>query len=211
MHRGHGRGRRERRPAGHHLEQQHPGREQVCPHIDRRAIELLRGHVGRCADYLARKRQIRCGRRHVPCHRTRQTEVEAASPRTWSRNTFDGFRSRCTMPCACSAASASSTGNSKDSASCGDTDPACSFSDSGLPLEQLHHQEQLVPVLGDVVELADVRVADGRGRPRLPPEALAGWGVGAGVSDGLDRDRAVQLLVHRRVDHPPYRPHRACG
>ena len=69
-----------------------------------------------------------------------------------------------------------------------------------LAVEQLHRQERIAFVLANLVELADVRVADGRRRPRLAHEPIAHVRIGR-RQDGLERDGAVQHLVDRFVDH----------
>ncbi len=75
-----------------------------------------------------------------------------------------------------------------------------------LPLQQLHGEEQLVPLLAKLVQLADGRMVDPRGRARLALQAFARRGVRRLRPQRLDRDRAVEPLVVRRVDdtHAPF-------
>jgi len=66
-----------------------------------------------------------------------------------------------------------------------------------LPVEQFHGDEEVATILTDLVDVADIRVADARRRPRLSMEPLACLLVRRRPGDGLDRHRAVQLLVVR--------------
>ena len=70
-----------------------------------------------------------------------------------------------------------------------------------LPLEQLHRDEGAPLVLVRVVDRADVRVVEGRGRARLALEALDGLAVpGQLVRQELERHRAAQARVLGLVD-----------
>src|SRR6185436_9013324 len=69
-----------------------------------------------------------------------------------------------------------------------------------LALEQLHGDEQLAVLLADVVELADVRMVDAGGRPRLALEAPARGVVAAQGAHLLERDGAAEPLVPGCVD-----------
>src|SRR6185436_5419423 len=69
-----------------------------------------------------------------------------------------------------------------------------------LPVEELHREKQAVAVFVDLVELADVRMADARGGARLAPEALPLLAAGVPRTDALDGDRTVQAVVMRGVD-----------
>jgi hypothetical protein len=71
-------------------------------------------------------------------------------------------------------------------------------------LQQLHGDEQLAPVLADLVELAHVRMVDARRGPSLAPEPLPRRFVAAQRRHRLQSDHALQPLVARRVHgaHP---------
>jgi len=73
----------------------------------------------------------------------------------------------------------------------------------GLALEQLHGDEGQPVVLADLVERAEARVVDARGRAGLAPEPLPGRLVGK-APQGLDGQGASELLVAGGVDdtHP---------
>ena len=88
------------------------------------------------------------------------------------RNTFDGFRSRCTIHRRCSASSAESTAIAVAIASAGGSGPVFQAVRQRLSLEQLHREKRLAVVLADLEELADVRVAHGRGGPRLAHQTI---------------------------------------
>src|SRR5574340_431091 len=67
-------------------------------------------------------------------------------------------------------------------------------------LEQFHDDEQLVVRLGDVVDLADIGMADAGRDAGFAPEA--GMSIAQGSSlHKLDGYRAVQPLVVRGVNH----------
>ena len=68
-----------------------------------------------------------------------------------------------------------------------------------LAVEQLHREKRLAFVLADLEELADVRVADGRGRACLAKQPVPHLRIRR-RKDGLDGDRALQALVQRFVD-----------
>jgi hypothetical protein len=74
-----------------------------------------------------------------------------------------------------------------------------------LALEALHHDERAALVLADVVDRADVRVVERRGRLRLALEALAsGLVLEVRFRQELHRHRAVKARVLGLVDdaHP---------
>ena len=111
--------------------------------------------------------------------------------------TFDGLRSRWTMPCRCAASSA-----------CGDLPralqrlrhrqrPAAQPGRERLALDELHHEEEPSVVLAEIVKGADVRVREpGRGA-RLVLQR--GRRSGA-RRQKLDRDDAVEQGVARPID-----------
>ena len=76
----------------------------------------------------------------------------------------------------------------------------------GPPLQTLHDDERPALVLADVVDGADVRMIQGRGRLRLTLEALAGCRVfEVGLGKELQGHMAVKACVLGLVDdaHAP--------
>lgn len=74
----------------------------------------------------------------------------------------------------------------------------------GLAGEQLHYQIELASIFGQLVDVADVGVAEAGGGARLAEEAFPQSGVVGRLPDALDGNRAVQAVVMRRVHdaHP---------
>jgi hypothetical protein len=62
-------------------------------------------------------------------------------------------------------------------------------------LEQLHRDEGTAFILVDVVDRADVRVIQGRGRARLAPEPLERVLVAEGLGQELQGDESAQLQI----------------
>jgi hypothetical protein len=79
--------------------------------------------------------------------------------------------------------------------------PALEALREDFPFEQLHRDEQLAAVFANLVDLADVRMVDAGRGARLPPEALARSLVAPHRRDRLERDRALEPLVARGIDH----------
>jgi hypothetical protein len=69
-----------------------------------------------------------------------------------------------------------------------------------LPLEQLHHDEEVAALEADVVHLHDVRMLQLRDRPRLEEQPLDHLGVVRHRRQQLHRDVAVEADVLRLVD-----------
>ena len=70
-----------------------------------------------------------------------------------------------------------------------------------LPPHELHHHQQLVVLLMmELVDGRDARVIETRERDRLGAETLQQVRVGQVGIEDLDRDLAVERLVHRLVD-----------
>ena len=110
-------------------------------------------------------------------------------------NTLDGFRSRWMMPRWCSASSAERIPSVVDTASGAGIAPSVQPITERSAFEELHGEEGLAGVLADLEQLTDVRVIDGRGRARFPEESLAHRRVRR-WQDGLDRNGALELIVH---------------
>ena len=117
------------------------------------------------------------------------------------RKTFDGFRSRWTMPRACSAASADSMPRPIGSASAAVRAPRSSRAAQRLALEQLHGDEDAPGVLADLVDLADVGMVDAGGGAGLAPQPLARGLVRRRRRQRLEGDGPGQPLVAGGVDH----------
>ncbi len=64
-----------------------------------------------------------------------------------------------------------------------------------LPGEQLHDQIQLALLLGELVHMAHIGVADAGGGARLSEQPIPQAGIGGCLADPLDGDLAVEALV----------------
>ena len=117
------------------------------------------------------------------------------------RNTLDGLRSRWTTPRSCSAESAASISSPIGNVSATLSGPRRRRSASDSPFQQLHGDEQLATVFADFVDLADVRMIDACRGPRLAPEALPRRFVVGQRRHRLERDRALEARVARRIDN----------
>ena len=71
------------------------------------------------------------------------------------------------------------------------------------PRDELEDEERRVRVERDVVDGDDVRVGEGRGRPRLPRELAERVRRGAGAEEELDRDAPPEPRVVRSPDLAP--------
>src|SRR5688572_21371512 len=69
-----------------------------------------------------------------------------------------------------------------------------------LALEQLHGDVELSVLGSDVVELADVRVVYPGPRPRFAAQPLGRGRVRFVGANGLQRDRALEPVIPRRID-----------
>ena len=110
-----------------------------------------------------------------------------------------GFRSRCTTPRACAAASASAISMPNVQRLLNRQRPARQPRGQRLALEQFHHQERHVDAVdrrrADVVQRADVRMVQAGDAARLALEPLARVGIGGGLASrgpsGRRCDRAA--------------------
>ena len=147
--------------------------------------ELLRRHVGR---------------RPATCRRPAVSSVAAtASPKSVMRTrprpsimTLAGFRSRCSTPRSCAAASPAQSCRAISSAlSFGEIADALQQRRQVLAVDVLHRQEVLPVDLADVVDAADVRMRE------LPRDA--DFGEEALAADRIARQRARQELQRDRL------------
>jgi hypothetical protein len=69
-----------------------------------------------------------------------------------------------------------------------------------LSLEQFHRQEQLAVRFADLVQLTDGGMVQAGRRPCFADQPLASRGLVRRGADHLDRDRAPEALVARRID-----------
>jgi hypothetical protein len=78
------------------------------------------------------------------------------------------------------------------------------FGGDRASFDQLHHQEEPVAVMTEVVHRHDVRIAQSRGGSRLAVESLGRPGRIFGRQQQLDRDRTSQLFIGAAEDlsHP---------
>ena len=115
---------------------------------------------------------------------------------------FAGLMSRCTIPLACDAASASAT--------CVLMSSSCSvcIGLSGnallqaLALQLLHHDEGMAVVILNAVDGADVGMVQQRSRPCFPLEALQRLGIAGQIfRNKLQRNVPPQLEIFGLVNH----------
>jgi hypothetical protein len=71
-----------------------------------------------------------------------------------------------------------------------------------LTFEKLHGEKQATAVFIDLIELADVGMADARGGPRFTPKPLSSLSMGQIRPYSLDGDRSIEPLVMRGIDDP---------
>ena len=118
------------------------------------------------------------------------------------RMTFSGFTSRCTMPAACAAASASSVGSTTSSASPGrEHAELAEHLAQAAALQVLHGEVEQPVVLALVEDGDDTGVRQPRRRPCLPDEPRRELRVVGEVPvHDLERDVAVEAAVEGEVD-----------
>ena len=194
-----------RRAPGDHLEERRAEGVEVGARVDLAvAARLLGRHVrGRPDD--------RPGARELRVLRGGDAEVDELDlerrrrrpGRCPTRNTFDGFTSRWTMPAACAAASASAT--------CAATSRHCDEVERRAPLalrdvlalEPLHRDVRLPVVeLPEGDDAHDPRVVQPREHAPLAAEARLFARVDARERDDLERDGLAGHLVVRAVHDP---------
>ena len=115
---------------------------------------------------------------------------------------FAGLMSRCTIPLACDAASASATWilmSSTFSVAIGLSADALL---QALALQLLHHDEGMPVVIFNAVDRADIGMIQQRCRPRLSLESFQRFGVAGEIfGNELQRDMPPQLQVLGLVHH----------
>jgi hypothetical protein len=79
--------------------------------------------------------------------------------------------------------------------------PRATRAAEGLAIEQLHDDEELLALLAQLVDLADVGVTDAGGRSGLADEPVTEGRVPAERPNPLDRHQATQPFVPSLVDH----------
>ena len=189
---------------GDHLEQRRAERVEVRARVDLAvAARLLGRHVRGRADDGARARELRVlggGDAEVDeLHLEAGRHAVGALP---TRMTFDGLTSRCTIPAACAAASASATSAATWSAlrRAASGDAPLALRDV-LALEPLHRDVRLPVVeLPERDDPHDPRVAQPREHAPLATEPRLFARVDPRERDDLERDRLAGDLVARAVD-----------
>ena len=191
----------ERRAAGEHLEQDRAGGEAVGPRIDRLAVHLLGRHVPRRPHHDAAASQADGGLAGLLHLGPGQSEIEQLD--AVARDEHVG-RLEIAMDDAARVDRAKRGEHlRRDRYRLGDAERAARQPlGERLAFEQFHREEQVVAILADVVDLADVRMIDARGRARLPPQSLPGRLVLSETQNHLQRDGALQALVVGLVDDP---------
>ena len=190
----------ERRASGQHLEQDGAGGEQVAARVATLAADQLRRHVARRADEHPGLRNRGHGRTRVLELGAGQAEVEQLDA---MRRDEDVRR----LEIAVDDASGMERGQRRQHARADRRRPRHAQRPldhevgQGVALEQLHRDEELALVLADLVDLADVGMADAGGRPRLAPEPLARALVARHRRQHLHRHRTPEPFVVRRIHH----------
>ena len=196
---------------GQHLVEHDAEREDVGARIQRVAERLLRRHVQDGADGGAQAGQgpevaplaalpVSSGDSIIAA---RPKSSSFASPRAVTKM-FAGLRSRCTMPAACAASSASAICTPRPTTVPSDIGPARHHLEQRLPAQQLHDEvgrSVRLRRLADVVDRADVRMVQRRGRARLALEApQVFFRRRERRRQQLHRDIAAELQIVRLVD-----------
>ena len=190
----------ERRASREHLEEDRAGGEEIAARVDRVADRLLGRHVARRAHHHARCASARSAGLSDPSSSGRASPKSSSFTPCGVRKTLDGFRSRWTIPRACSAESAASMPSAIGTASAGAQRSPSQPLGERLAFEELHRDEQPAAVLADLVDLADVRMIDARRGARLAPQPLPRRLVAGERRHRLEGDGALEPLVARRVD-----------
>ena len=121
---------------------------------------------------------------------------------SWVTSTFEGLTSRCTMPAACAAASASATCARSAAASSGSRPPDVLGQHGEVgAVDVLHHQPLLVPLADEVEHGHDVGVVELGGQLGLAlgPHQVRRGAVGE-QSDALDGHLTTEHLVVGQPD-----------
>jgi hypothetical protein len=189
--------------AGEHLVGDDAQRVDVGCGSEGRARGLLRGHVRGGADIASA-----AGERALAlADRTGDSEVghhDAGPPsERGTSSTLLLLKSRWRTPCACAAARAAAIWRRSGSASSARKPPAAGDGGGeGLPVEELHDQEEQLTQLGwvseELVDAADVGVGDGPSEQHLSTDAFLG--IGNCSEEDLHRDAGAEHAVLGLVD-----------
>ena len=177
--------------------------EEITAGVDARRPPVRAPYSVACPSRPGARQPLRRIERRLELGRARP---KSSSLTPWGvRKTFDGLRSRWTMPRACSADSAASIPSPIGTA--WDTlkgprrrrSPSASPSSSSMAMNSC-------PVFADLVDLADVRMIDTGRRARFPPEPFARRLIAAHRQHRLERDDTLQPFVARCIDdaHPAF-------
>ena len=197
----------ERSRSGHHLIEHRSQRPEVAARVGLLAFELLRSHVEERAhdrtvggERLGDGRRLAAGAGGSRLECLRQTEVEHLDAVARQHHVAG-------LEVAVDDAGAMGGGHRLcDLAAERDhvIDRQCAARQSileGLALEVLHDQEVHAVLGADVVERADVRMAELRDRPRLAPQPLTQQRIlGELPRQHLDRHLALEARVARAID-----------
>ena len=116
--------------------------------------------------------------------------------------TLAGLRSRCTMPCSCARARPSAISVASSSDRDRAERPRAIALAQRLAAHQLHRDEAHAVRFADLVNDADVRVLEPRGRLRLAEKPPAPIVVGDQVGrQDLQGDFSIERRIERAVDH----------
>ena len=189
----------ERRASRKHLEDDRARREEIAAWIDHLAGRLLGRHIARCAEHDAASSDIRFATVRAINLGTREAKVQELDAvrgqkhvRRFQVAMDDGTRMKGGQ------SRQDSQGDRQGVRGAHGTAPQTVR--EHLAFEQLHRDEQLAAVLAYLVDLANVRVIDARGGPRLAPEPLARVLVAAERRQRLERHRALEPLIASRID-----------
>jgi hypothetical protein len=195
----------ERRASGQHLEQDRADGKQIGARVDDVTGSLLRRHVARRADCHARAGQP--GGRAERAFELGTGEAEVEQLDAVRRQEHVRRLEVAVDQAAVVQRRQRGEHAERDRQRVRDAERAALQAiGQRLALEQLHGDEQRARILADLVDLADVRMVDARRRPRLAPEALARGLVARRRRHRLQRNRALEPFVARRIDdaHPAF-------
>ena len=186
---------------GQHFVEDDAGSKDVAPRVDMLAEDLLRRHVLRRAEHRAGPGQSRF--RFTYGHGTCEAEVEQLHA---VRRQEDVGRLEVAVDQSTRVQRFERRERGEGNRHGLVERQRSAFEPRGqrLALEILHRDEEIPVLFTDVVELADIGMADRRRRPRLPPQPLGRIRIGGGAPDHLQRDGPSQPRIPRRIHdaHP---------